>query len=248
MCMWPFLTPLAAGLKVYVEEYGENVLSKQTHLDGISKSNESCSTCRTPKGIDNAVEFSTEVEEIPMLHMEHKAKVGADSCIDSAINANLGSAQRYMKGSGNAANRVEDDTHNERTVEWDLKVNGGVGNKENEAQIEKKMMTMWSVWIDDEERAEALKALKTKELCEHNGIHFKVRNDEDLLVRLARKKLQCKSRIDGANNRPKQGRKPVNIKGRSQSTRILRRPFADVLNARNRIVNLLKLVQVFCAE
>ncbi|MED6147899.1 hypothetical protein PIB30_048217 [Stylosanthes scabra] len=162
-----------------------------------------------------------------------------------------------MRGSGDAANRAHDDIHNERNVERDQNVNGGVGSKEVEAQITKndhvECMGLRKLFgekeigetsnlsescafppgfgpcfdeahvhsdmhldtasvlanprveahIDDEDRAEAL---KTKELCKVGGIHFKIRNDEDLLVRLAGKKLQCKIRADGADNKPKQGR------------------------------------------
>ncbi|MED6225560.1 hypothetical protein PIB30_094803 [Stylosanthes scabra] len=107
---WIVVKSEEVEFEVYVKEYGEEVMSKQTHLDGISKSSGCCSTCRTPEAREEAVEVSTEVEETSMLGVGHNEKVGADSVIENVINANLCSVQRCMRESGDEANRVEEHT------------------------------------------------------------------------------------------------------------------------------------------
>ncbi|MED6160033.1 hypothetical protein PIB30_047650 [Stylosanthes scabra] len=136
---WIVVESEGVEFEVYVKEFGEEVLSKQAHLDGVSKSYESCSTCRPPKCIDDAIEISTEVEETPMLHTVHQVE-GFVPCTDEAH------------------------------IHGELRL----GCPNVEAQI------------DDEEREEEL---KTKEICERGGIHFKYSNEEDVLVRLAGKQI-----------------------------------------------------------
>ncbi|MED6107805.1 hypothetical protein PIB30_017695 [Stylosanthes scabra] len=78
---WIVVESEGVEFEVFVKEFGEEVLSKQAHLDGVSKSYESCSTCRPTKCIDEAVEISTEVEETPMFHTVHQAE-GFGLCTD----------------------------------------------------------------------------------------------------------------------------------------------------------------------
>ncbi|MED6162872.1 hypothetical protein PIB30_074529 [Stylosanthes scabra] len=160
--------------EVYVKEFGEEVLSKQAHLDGVSKSYKSCSTCRPPKCIDDAVEISMEVEETLMLHTVHQAE-GFGPCTDEAH------------------------VHSELYL----------GCPNVEAQI------------DDEEREEAL---KTKEICERGGIHFKYSNEEDVLVRLAGKqivggkttKMPKKKLSSGIASVPQNGERNENLRASSE--------------------------------
>ncbi|MED6161874.1 hypothetical protein PIB30_064852 [Stylosanthes scabra] len=61
-------------------------------------------------------------------------------------------------------------------------------------------------------------AIKAQEICVKGGFFFRVRNEDDLLVRLAGRKLQNQKKGDAEGRR----KSPVNIRGKTMSTRILR--------------------------
>ncbi|MED6216066.1 hypothetical protein PIB30_004096 [Stylosanthes scabra] len=77
-----------------------------------------------------------------------------------------------------------------------------------------------------DEREEAIAA---KRICEKGGILFKPRNDDDLLVRLAGRKVQRKERAIKRSKLGSQNWCQNGINGKSLSTRIMRRIDPDFL-------------------